>query len=92
MILKSKRSTSKTAFNQVFFSSIKPHMTASQYRYLIERLVIDGETEMLDRIADQLADCEQAGAILRAKYYGTGGMSLLETVRRLPVAHHKLNY
>lgn len=63
-------------------------MTASQYRYLIERLVIDGNSEMLDQIAAQLADCEHANAILRAKYYGAGGMSLLETVRLLPVAHH----
>lgn len=62
-------------------------MTATQYRYFIERLVNEGDTAMLDRVAAQLSDCELANSILRAKYYGTGGMSLLETVRRLPVAH-----
>lgn len=67
--------------------------TARIYRAEIIRAVLGpGSTELkvsdlarLNRIAEHLANCEEAQHALRAKGYGRSGMAFLEVVREVPV-------
>lgn len=44
------------------------------------------DIERLNRIAEHLASCEDAQAALRAKGYGTSGMTFIEVVREVPAS------
>jgi hypothetical protein len=56
-------------------------MRVEHYRDLILRAVKDGDDERIDLLAAHLIDCETAKQLLRAKGYGTAGMSLSSTAR-----------
>lgn len=42
------------------------------------------DIERLNQIAEHLATCEEAQSIIRAKGYGTAGMTFIELARSLP--------
>lgn len=54
------------------------------YQDLLTRTVQDGDAETLEKLAQRLADSEEALEILRAKGYGNTGLSLPATVRLVP--------
>ncbi|MBY0238473.1 MAG: hypothetical protein K2X55_04090 [Burkholderiaceae bacterium] len=56
------------------------------YRDLIERAVKQGDNQMLDMLAQALADAERAKQILRAKGYGVTGMAISATAAQVPGA------
>jgi hypothetical protein len=65
-------------------------MHAGHYRDLIVRAVQTENEEMLEAIAAHLADCEHAKEILRAKGYGTTGMSVDAMARLVCEARHSV--
>ncbi|MCG2586509.1 hypothetical protein [Massilia sp. TS11] len=56
------------------------------YRDLIVRAVENRDDDMLDSIANHLADCEEGKTILRAKGYGLHGMAVAALARQVPAS------
>lgn len=54
------------------------------YLDLIKRAVAAGDDKTLEGLTRQLADSEDAKAILRAKGFGCTGMDLLSTAKLVP--------
>jgi len=61
-------------------------MHPGHYRSAIEHAVAIKSDEQLDALAQHLAACERAMDILRAKGYGTSGMSIDALARQVPAA------
>lgn len=59
-------------------------MLARRFQDMIVRAVHDTDKTMLASIAEQLARCERANEMLRAKGYGSTGMAIDATVRTIP--------
>lgn len=64
-------------------------MRQRDYRDLLRRAARAADGKQLDLIIDQLADAERAREILRAKGYGTTGMSASTTAAQVPNAPRK---
>ncbi len=56
---------------------------------MITRAVLDGDTPMLDRLAEQLANSECANQILRSKGWGESGQTIDATARLVPHARYE---
>ena len=61
-------------------------MRLHHYRDMIIRAVADKDGDMLNRIVGALVDAEDAKRILRAKGYGTTGLSIEATAAQVPHA------
>lgn len=59
-------------------------MTNLHYRDLIRRAVMAGNGHQLDLLVEQLADATRSREILRAKGYGSTGMSGSATAAQVP--------
>jgi hypothetical protein len=60
-----------------------PAMDVRHYRKLIVDAVRSSDKVMLDKIANQLADCESAWQILCSNGYGGSEVGIVETVREV---------
>lgn len=59
-------------------------MLQHHYRDLIQRAVLAKDDRQLELIAAQFADAVRAREILRAKGYGTSGMTASATAAQVP--------
>lgn len=59
-------------------------LDAQYYAAFIKRIAADPDTTLLDRMAERLAEAEDAMATLRAKGWGQAGTSLAEVAKCVP--------
>lgn len=59
-------------------------MRTHEWVTLIHRATEAKDGSLITSLALHLAECEEAGAILRAKGYGTSGTSIVDVARAVP--------
>lgn len=59
-------------------------MRIHEWVALIHRAAVEKDAGLITSLALHLAECEEAGAILRAKGYGTSGTSIVDVARAVP--------
>lgn len=57
---------------------------ARYYRDFIRRVVADPDPTLLERMAERLAEAEEAHQTLRAKGHGRAGQSIAEVAKSVP--------
>lgn len=63
---------------------------ARYYRNMILEAVKENDRKTLDALANNLAEAEESLSMLRAKGYGTHGMSVAATARQVPPSCRKV--